>query len=258
MRNVRLGIVFVFQPFQSGFPDTIFDIIFCVNFCFENIRQLFSFFHWNRLRELKRNIVQKSHDDDSLTLLWYAKIERVQNLGVDMISQCFQMFFHDYKSLSAIVGFQIPDIFQHESRRTLFFQDSLYLKKQRTTGFICKTLSFSDNRKSLTWKTCQKDIEVRNILCFDFCNVTRGNFTKICRIGFARIRVNFRGKDTISSHRFKSQPYSSNTCKQINKRKMVPIHQFLLLPLLHFIFFIIRFYGRFCKKKPFPSLFRQD
>ena len=172
MRNIRLWIVLVFQPFQSRFPDTIFDIIFCVNFCFENIRQLFSFFCRNRLWKPKRNIVQKSYDDDSLTFLWYAKIECVQNFRANMISQCFQMFFHDCKSLSTIMGFQIPDIFQHESRRTLFFQDSLYLKKQCTTGFICKALSFSYNRKSLTWKACQKDIKVRNILRFDFCNVT--------------------------------------------------------------------------------------
>ena len=102
-----------------------------------------------------------------------------------------------FKCLSPIMTDKIFYIFQYECIWLFLLDYTGNIEKQRSLGIISKPLLQAAYRKSLTWKSCKKQIKIRNVFFINLSNIPYWSFTKIRFITLCRKLVYITAEQTL-------------------------------------------------------------
>ncbi len=160
-------------------------------------------------------------------MLW-KKVGSINDSRLDVIPQLFAKSPHDdVKGSTLVMGSQIFDVLKKESLGLLFLDDSRHVEKERALRFILKPVSApqcilfgnSSDGKRLTWKSCEQNVMVRDVLRINFRDIAFDWVvrTKIHRISTLCVLVPFASENALPANILKSATDSADACEEIDE-----------------------------------------
>ncbi len=138
---------------------------------------------------LKLATVLESHDKDSLSLLWKAKIKGVENSSINLVTQGPEHLKNPCEGGPFIVASEKLHVLK-DKRLWLFRFNNAGDLEEECAARILESFSVPNNAERLAGESGKKDVVIGNVFGVNVVDVPMGCLAEIRRIRLLAVRVN--------------------------------------------------------------------
>ena len=116
---------------------------------------------------------------------------------------------------------RIRYVFQEKKWRPFRFSDSGNLEEESSSCIVPESEPFASHAEALAWKARTDEVNVRQVVCINFCSVLKVDFSfrlVDCVVGLVCLFIDLAMTDAFkAAHRFESAAKTTDTCEHIKK-----------------------------------------